>query len=115
MGAFTPAIWSTIVWTEKFSNGLCTHFLPLHGLKSSRNSSCLKNRRCELSLRVKCYSAPRKTESHFTLKPHFLHHSPQTELGFIPPPPKAELLFAIKRNAVMRKTAEYREVTLVTW
>ena len=23
MGAFTPAIWSTIVWTEKFNNGLC--------------------------------------------------------------------------------------------
>ena len=51
MGAFTPAIWSTIAWTEKFNNGLCTHFLRLHGLKSSRNSSRLKNRRCELSLK----------------------------------------------------------------
>ena len=38
MGAFTPMIW------------LCTHVLRLHGLKSSRNSSRLKNRRCELSL-----------------------------------------------------------------
>ena len=37
-------------WTEKFNNGLCTHFLQLCGLKSSRNSSRLKNRRCELSL-----------------------------------------------------------------
>ena len=43
MGAFTPAIWSTIAWTEKFKNGLCTHFLRLHGLKSSHNSPCLKN------------------------------------------------------------------------
>ena len=42
MGAFTPVIWLTIVWTEKFNNGLCTHFLGLHGLKSSRNSSRLK-------------------------------------------------------------------------
>ena len=50
MSAFTPAIWSTIAWTEKFNNGSCTHFLQLHGLKSSRNSSRLKNRRCELSL-----------------------------------------------------------------
>ena len=50
MGAFTPVIWSTIAWTEKFNNGLCTHFLQLCGLKSSRNSSRLKNRRCELSL-----------------------------------------------------------------
>ena len=41
--AFTPVIWSTIAWTEKFNNGLCTHFLRLHGLKSSRNSSHLKN------------------------------------------------------------------------
>ena len=50
MGAFTPVIWSTIAWTEKFNNGLCTHFLQLCGLKSSRNSSRLKNHRCELSL-----------------------------------------------------------------
>ena len=50
MGAFTPAIWSTTAWTEKFNNGLCTHFLRLHRLKSSRNSSRLKNRSCELSL-----------------------------------------------------------------
>ena len=50
IGAFTPAIWSTIAWTEKFNNWLCTHFLRFHGLKSSRNSSRLKNRRCELSL-----------------------------------------------------------------
>ena len=50
MGAFTPAIWSAIAWTEKFNNGLCTHFLRLCGLKSSHNSSCLNNRRCELSL-----------------------------------------------------------------
>ena len=50
MGPFTPVIWSTIAWTEKFNNGLCTHFLQLRGLKSSRNSSCLKNRRCELSI-----------------------------------------------------------------
>ena len=26
MGAFTPVIWSTIAWTEKFNNRLCTHF-----------------------------------------------------------------------------------------
>ena len=51
MGAFTPVIWSTIAWNEKFNNGLCIHFLQLHGLKSSRNSSRLKNRRCELSLK----------------------------------------------------------------
>ena len=50
-GAFTPAIWSTIGWTEKFNNGLCTQFLQLCGMKSSRSSSCLKNRRCELSRR----------------------------------------------------------------
>ena len=50
MGAFTPAIWSTIALTEKFSNGLCTHFLQMHGLKSACNSSRLKNHRCELSL-----------------------------------------------------------------
>ena len=50
MGTFTHVIWSTIAWTEKFNNGLCTHFLQLCGLKSSRNSSCLKNHRCELSL-----------------------------------------------------------------
>ena len=55
MGAFTPVIWSTIAWTEKFNNGLCTHFLRLRGLKSSHNSSCLKNRRCELSLNTQCY------------------------------------------------------------
>ena len=29
MGAFTPAIWSTIAWTEKFNNGLCTHFFAI--------------------------------------------------------------------------------------
>ena len=51
MGAFKPVIWSTIVRIEKFNNGLCTHFLQLHGLKSSLNSSCLKNCRCELSLK----------------------------------------------------------------
>ena len=51
-GAFTPTIRSTIVWTEKFNNGLCIHFLRLRGLKSSRNSSRLNNRRCELSLSV---------------------------------------------------------------
>ena len=51
MGAFTPVIWSTIAWTDKFNNGLCTQFLRLHGLKSSRNSSGLKNRICELSLK----------------------------------------------------------------
>ena len=56
MGAFTPVIWSTIAWTEKFNNGLCTH-LRLHGLKSSRNSSCLKNRKCELSLSIAVTSA----------------------------------------------------------
>ena len=50
MGTFTPVIWSTIAWTEKFNNGLYTHFLRLRGLKSSRNSSHLNNRRCELSL-----------------------------------------------------------------
>ena len=55
MGAFTPAIWSTIAWTEKFNNGLCTHFLRLRGLKSSCNSSRLKNRRCELSLKLRSY------------------------------------------------------------
>ena len=69
MGAFTPAIWSTIAWTEKFNNGLCTHFLQLRGLKSSimgyvpiflqlrglkssHNSSSLKNCRYELSLKT---------------------------------------------------------------
>ena len=57
MGAFRPAIWSTIVWTEKFNNGLCTHFLRLHGLKSSCNSSRLKNRRCELSLKARSHGA----------------------------------------------------------
>ena len=50
MGAFTPAIWSTIAWTEKFNNGLCTQFLRLRGLKSSCKSSRLKDHRCELSL-----------------------------------------------------------------
>ena len=35
---------------SSINNGLCTHFLRLHGLKSSRNNSRLKNRRCELSL-----------------------------------------------------------------
>ena len=50
MGAFTLAIWSTIGWTEKFNNGICTHLLLLHRLKSSRNSSCLNNHRCELGL-----------------------------------------------------------------
>ena len=45
MGASTPVIWLTIAWTEKFNNGLCTHFLQLHGLKSSRNSSRLIYRR----------------------------------------------------------------------
>ena len=33
------------------SNVLCTHFLQLCGLKNSRNSSRLNNRRCELSLK----------------------------------------------------------------
>ena len=37
--------------------GLCTLFLRLHGLKSSRNSSRLKNRRCELSLSIAVTSA----------------------------------------------------------
>ena len=46
---FTPAIWSTIAWTEKFNNGLCIHFLRLRRLKSSCNSSRIKNRRCELT------------------------------------------------------------------
>ena len=50
MGAFTPAVRSTIGWTEKFNNRLCIDFLQLHGLKSSRNSSRLKKCRCELSL-----------------------------------------------------------------
>ena len=45
MGAFTPVIWSTIA--TKFNNGLCTYFLRLREPKSSRNSSRLKNRRCE--------------------------------------------------------------------
>ena len=27
MVTFTPAIWSTIAWTEKFNNVLCTNFL----------------------------------------------------------------------------------------
>ena len=43
MGALTLPIWSTSAWTEKFDNGLCTHFLPLFGLKSSH----LINFRCE--------------------------------------------------------------------
>ena len=38
MGAITPAICSTIAWTEKLNNRLCTHFLQFRGLKSSRNS-----------------------------------------------------------------------------
>ena len=25
-GPFTLTIWSTLAWTEKFNNGLCTHF-----------------------------------------------------------------------------------------
>ena len=82
-GAFTPAIFSTIAWTLTFrlSNGWnCTIWvhshlrfgqllhglknsimvcipiflwLRLHGLKSSRSSLRLKNRRCELNLPVK--------------------------------------------------------------
>ena len=44
--SFTLAIWSTCVWTERFNNGLCTHFSRFCGLKSSRNSSRLINHRC---------------------------------------------------------------------
>ena len=44
-------ICSTFVWTEKFNNGLCTHFSGLHGLKSSGNSSYLINCRCEWTLK----------------------------------------------------------------
>ena len=50
--AFTLAIWSTFAWAEKFNNGLCTHFSQLRGLKSSRYSSHLVNRRCEWSFNV---------------------------------------------------------------
>ena len=39
------------VWTEKSNNGFCTHFLWLHGIKTSRNSACLINCRCEWTLR----------------------------------------------------------------
>ena len=35
----------------KFNNGLCTHFSRLCGLKSTRNSSRLINRRCEQTLK----------------------------------------------------------------
>ena len=59
MDAFTPVISSTIAWTEKLNNGLCTHFLRLRGLKTSRNSSCLNNRRCELSLTQRLTTIPR--------------------------------------------------------
>ena len=48
MSAFTLRyIWETFAWTEMFNNGLCAHFSRLSGLKSSRNSSPLLNRRCE--------------------------------------------------------------------
>ena len=35
IGAFTLAIWSTFMATEKFSQELYTHFLRSHGQKSS--------------------------------------------------------------------------------
>ena len=65
MGAFTPAIWSTIAWSEKFNNGLCTHFLRLRGLKSSRNSSRLKT--VSESVRSECSSCRVFQESTFEL------------------------------------------------
>ena len=73
MGTFTPVICSTIAWTEKFNNGLCTHFLRLHELKRSRNSSRLKNLRCELSLKPRTpimgplYSQPNRSRNKFRL------------------------------------------------
>ena len=52
MAKFTLAIWSIFVWTEKFNDGFCTHFLLLCGLKSSHNNSRLINHWCEWTLRV---------------------------------------------------------------
>ena len=46
-GHIHTCFWSTFVLCEKFNNGLCTHFLQLHGLKSSRNSSRLINCKCK--------------------------------------------------------------------
>ena len=86
MGAFTPAIWSTIAWTEKFNNGLCTHFSRLHGLKSSRNSSCLKYRRCELSLKHGNQSRFSCTRIHYRLlwfKTQYYWQNVLMFLGFI--------------------------------
>ena len=50
-GHILPCYLSTVAWTKKFSDGLCTHFLQLRGLNSSRNSSLLINRQCEWTFR----------------------------------------------------------------
>ena len=50
-GTFALTNWSTFVWTDKFNNGLCTHFLRFHGLKISPNSSHPINRKCKCTLR----------------------------------------------------------------
>ena len=44
------AIWPTFAWTGKLNKELCTFFSQLCGLKSSRNSSRLRNCRCEWTL-----------------------------------------------------------------
>ena len=67
MGAFTPAIWSTIAWTESSIMGYVPIFLRLHGLKSSHNSSCLKNRGCELSLMLSLHRCIFYTFLHYQL------------------------------------------------
>ena len=51
-------------WAEKFSNGLCTHFLQLYGLKRSRNRSRLIHLRCEWTL-----SQSNKLTSSFQFRP----------------------------------------------
>ena len=73
IGAFTPAIWSTIAWTETFNNVLCTNFLRLCGLKSSHNSSRLKNLRCELSLKVEIWSELTWTDLRGCVSLNMLH------------------------------------------
>ena len=62
-GTFTPAIWSTFVWTEMFNNGLCIHFRRLRGATKSHNSSRLINRRCEWDIRVRSHRRESKSKS----------------------------------------------------
>ena len=46
------------MWTEKFNDGLCTHFSWFCGLKNSCNSSCLLNRRCGRTLSTMVNMSP---------------------------------------------------------